>query len=231
MPCYECELELEDELESELEDESEEFLGDVLGRWFPQGSKRRKFALAAARDALKGGLGAVGSGLGAVLLPDKEFEAEDEVELLGDDPEALMERLGDAACRARSEAEAEAFIGALIPLAAKLIPTAARVIRGAAPQLIRGASRVVKTLRRSPVTRKLVRTVPTIIKNTARDVARQVARGKRVTGRSAVRSLARNTARTLSSPRRSASALRQCQALNRRYLAENRALRARLGRR
>ena len=73
-----------------------------------------------------------------------------------------MEHLGHAATESESEAEAEAFIGALIPLAARLIPRVAPSIMRAAPRLIQGATGIARTLRRSPTTRPLVRTLPTI---------------------------------------------------------------------
>ena len=82
---------------------------------------------------------------GMVQLPDEEFEWELEGELSPIRrvyPDALMEHLGHAAAQAESEAEAEAFLGALIPLAAQLVPRVAPAIMRAAPGLIRGVAGV-----------------------------------------------------------------------------------------
>lgn len=243
---YGNELELEDEFEDEFE--GEEFLGDAW-RWLtkPQ-SKQRKVALSAAKAALKGGgtaggaaLGALAGGAGAPvggvlggtvgaglasLLPDEEFEDASTCAGRGS-VNAAMEHFGDMACRARSNAEAEAFLGALIPLVGKLVPQAAAVVRRAAPRLIRGVGSVARTLRSSPVTRGLVKSVPTIVKRTAADVAKQVAQGKPVTPKGAVRTLAKQTARTLGRPDACQAALRRCTQLNRAYVARLKALQAR----
>src|ERR1051325_3739493 len=144
-----------------------------------------------------------------------EFELEGEYEI---NPqrriynEALMEHFGHAAAEAETEEEAEAFIGALVPIAARLATRAAPAIMRAAPQLMRGVSGVARTLMRSPTTRPLVRALPTIVRRTAATVAQQVGRGQRVTPTGAVRTLARQTARVLSSPQRSVQAYRRSRA-------------------
>ncbi len=149
-----------------------------------------------------------------------EFEFEGEYEI---NPqrrvynEALMEHLGHAAAEAETEEEAEAFIGALVPVAARLATRAAPAIMRAAPQLMRGVSGVARTLMRSPTTRPLVRAIPNIVRGTVANVARQVARGQSVTPSGAVRTLARQTARVLSSPQRSVQAYRRSRALDTRF--------------
>jgi hypothetical protein len=92
-------------------------------------------------------LGTKAAGLLGGLLPQSEFEEEYEWEVEGElnpirrvYPDALMEHLGHRAAEAESEAEAEAFIGALIPLAARILPRVAPAIMRAAPGLIRGAA-------------------------------------------------------------------------------------------
>ena len=77
-----------------------------------------------------------------------------------------------------------------------------------------GATRV---LRRSPATRPLVRTMPTIVRRTATSMARQAAQGRPVTPRIARQTLARQTAQVLSSPRQCAQTLQRSQTLDRRY--------------
>jgi hypothetical protein len=132
-------------------------------------------------------------------------------------PEVLMQHLGHAAAEAEGEAEAEAFVGALIPLAARLVPRAAPAIMRTAPQLIRGVSRLTRTLRRNPRTRPLVRVVPTVVRNTARTLARQTARGRPVTPQRAVRVLARHSDRVLGDPQARRAAVRQAARLDRRF--------------
>jgi hypothetical protein len=244
---YEYELEGEFEYEGEAECEwegeceAEEFFGRLAGlaRRAAQSPTLRRVGLTAARSAL-GGLGnlgaaiggapgsagttlgrRVGSTLGGYLggrLPQSEFEWEGEVNPLRRVyPDALMEHLGHAAAETESEEEAEAFIGALIPLAARIIPRVAPAIMRSAPQLIRGAARVTRTLRRNPATRQLVRTMPTIIRNTAANIARQASQGRPVTPQTAVRALAQQTARVIGNPRRALQAYQRSQSLDRRH--------------
>lgn len=139
---------------------------------------------------------------------ETEFEAFSPVRRVY--PDALMEHFGHLAAEAESEAEAEAFIGALIPLAARLAPSVMRV----APQLVRGAAQVTRMLRQSPSTRQLVRTVPTIMRRTAADLARQTARGRAPTGRGALQTLARNTQRAIGTPAQASQTLRRARALD-----------------
>lgn len=132
-------------------------------------------------------------------------------------PDALMEHLGHAAMEAESEAEAEAFIGALIPLAARIVPRVAPAIMRAAPGLIRSAAGVTRILRRNPTTRPLVRAVPSIVRRTAADLARQASQGRAVTPRTAIRALERRTYQTLGNRRQCAQALQRSNRLDQRY--------------
>jgi hypothetical protein len=187
-------------------------LGATLGRhvsgWLPQREFEEEFELEGEYE----------------LEGESEFEGE--LELEGEyeiNPqrrvynEALMEHLGHAAAEAETEEEAEAFIGALVPVAARLVGRAAPAVMRAAPRLMRGVSGVARTLMRSPSTRPLVRTLPTIVRRTATNIARQASRGRTVTPRTAARTLARQTAQVLSSPRRSVQAYRRSRALDRGY--------------
>jgi hypothetical protein len=178
----------------------------------------------AARQALAGARGAHGGATRCPLCHCEcsghagELELELEVNPVGPvHPDMLMQHLGHAAAETESEAEAEAFIGALIPLAAQVLPRAAPAIMRVAPQLIRGAVGVGRTLRRDPRTRPLVRTLPVIVYRTAAAVARDAARGRPVTPQRAVRTLARQTARTLGDPSRRAHAQQQARRLDRRF--------------
>jgi hypothetical protein len=134
-------------------------------------------------------------------------------------PDALMEHLGVAAAQAESEAEAEAFIGALIPLAARLLPKAASTVMKNAPGLIKGVANVTRTLRRSPATRPLVRAVPTIAKLTAQRIGQRASAGRPVTPQAAVRTLAQTARQVLSSPQQAARACQRSNKLDRRFKA------------
>lgn len=206
----EYEGEWEGELESVLEGEyeSEELFRRLarLAAQAPESPALRGVGLTAARSAL------------GDAQPEFDGEWESELNPIRRVyPDALMEHLGHAAAEAETEAEAEAFVGALIPLAARLIPRVAPAIMRTAPQLIRGVSRVARTLRRNPVTRPLVRAIPTVVRRTTADLARQVSRGRPITAQGAARTLARQTARVLGDPRRCVAAYRQSRALDRRY--------------
>jgi hypothetical protein len=209
------------------------------------GSPQRRLGLWAARQVINRGLPAVGRCVGSQLggasngatgadlgaraaswlsdrLPQQECEGEFECEAQAEiSPvrriyaDAMMEHLGHAAAETHSEAEAEALAGAMVPLAARAVPQAAPIIMRASPGLVCGVAGVVSTLRRSPATRPLVRAVPAIVHTTATSLARQASQGARVTPQTAVRTLARQTARVLGSPRNAATAFRRSQRLDR----------------
>jgi hypothetical protein len=242
---FEGELEGEYEGEFEAEMEGEEFFGRIasLARRVARIPALRSIGLQAARAAMgslsrSGGLGGlVGNVVGGMLPPsdfggegefefefegegEYEFEFEGEFESFSNpqkrlETEALMAHLGNAAASAESEEEAEAFLGALIPLAAQLVPRVAPMVMRAAPQLINGVANAARTLMNSPATQQLVRTLPTIAKNTVGSIARQVANGQPVTVQSAVRTLARQTANVIGQPQQAVKAYRQNQALDR----------------
>lgn len=140
-------------------------------------------------------------------------------------PVVVMEHFGHAMTEAESEYEAEAFLPLLLPLAAKALPMVARavlprlmpVVRRVAPRLIRGATNVLRTLRRNPATRPLVRVLPTIVRRTVADVARDVQRGQPVTAQRAVQHLAGESRRVLASPRTCVHAYHRSRALDSRY--------------
>jgi hypothetical protein len=178
-----------------------------------------------------GGLvkGLLGEGEGEFELED-EFEYEDEWEGEFEDesermanplrrvyPDAMMEHLGHAAAEAETEAEAEAFVGALVPLAARMVRAAAPHVARSTPHLVRGLSTVARTLRRNPTTRQLVRVLPTVASRTTHSLARHAAHGHPITPRRAVHTLARQTAAALSDPRARHHIVRRARAADRRY--------------
>lgn len=226
----EFEWEFEDELEAECEGECEaewedefESAGSAGGALLGGAAPSPRLAVAAARSILRPAaalVGPTGQALGTGPLAEMEWEFEDEA-LLNPArrayPSAAMAHLGHAAANARTPAEAEAFLGALVPLAAQLVPRIAPAVMRAAPALIRGVSGLGRTLLRSPITRPLLRAAPTIVRGTVANLARQVAQGRPLTAQGAVRTLARQTQRTLATPRRAAQAVQQARTLDRQY--------------
>jgi len=130
---------------------------------------------------------------GAGSPPEGEFEDADAPRGRMTPP-TLMRYLAREAERAQSEDEAEAFIGALVPLAAQAIPRAAPALMRVAPQLISGLSQAASAMRRDPRTRPLVRQLPAVAQRTAASIARRASQGGAVTPESATRSLARQLA-------------------------------------
>ena len=94
---------------------------------------------------------------------------------------------------------------------------APRLIRRVAPQLTRGLANVTRTLYRNRSTRPLLTAVPRIARTTVARLGRQIASGRRITPQQAIRTLARQTARTLGNPRVLAQTYRRSLALDRRY--------------
>jgi len=182
-------------------------------------------ATAAATAAAGAGARAAGvplAQMGVMTDPNRIIEGEMESALsMGPsvvNPAALMEHLGHAAAEAESEAEAAEYFFPLIPLAAKLLaPQIGRLVMRQAPRLIRGISRVGRTLRRNPRTRPLVRVLPTIARRTVADVANRAQAGQPVTPRVATTALTRQTYRTLRSPQTCVNAYRRSRRLDRRY--------------
>jgi hypothetical protein len=156
-------------------------------------------------NLLKGLSGALGSAEG-----ESEFESEFEFESTPmNEYELVMENLAYRAAHSESEAEAEAFLGALVPLAARLIPSAAKAITSVAPSLVRGVAKMGRALYKSPTTRQLLQTAPTILKGTVGTLARQVEQGKPLSGTTALRALAGNAANVLGSQQKTKRTLRR----------------------
>jgi hypothetical protein len=216
----EVELEFEDELETEdeyeefaAEDEDEDFLGAIGG-------------IGRALGGLLGG----GDGEYEVEF---EFETEAETEEEGEEeyedeafvnpvrriyPDAeLMAHLSTKAAQTASEAEAEAFLGALVPITSKLIPRATTVLACNAPALIRGTSGLGRQLRRSPTMRRYIMAIPVILQRTAQSLADQAATGRPVTPETAVSTMARIARRILRTPPERDRAVRAVTTFDRRF--------------
>ncbi|MGW6199985.1 hypothetical protein ACWF0M_27845 [Kribbella sp. NPDC055110] len=209
----ELETELEDELEFEAEDEDEDFLGAIGG----------------IGKALGGLLGGGDGEYEAEFEFEAEAETEDEAEEEYEDeafvnpvrrlyPDAeLMAHLSAKAAQTSSEAEAEAFLGALVPLASKLIPRAAGVLARNAPALIRGTSALGRRLRRNPATRKYVTAMPVILQRTAQSLADQAASGRPVSAQTALSTMTRIAGRIFRQGSERNRAMRAVGTFDRRY--------------
>jgi hypothetical protein len=134
-------------------------------------------------------------------------------------PAALMEHYGHAAAMAESEAEAEAFLFPLVPLAAKfLLPKVGQlVMRRFGPRLIKGVLRAGRQLRSDPSTRQLVRVLPSVVRQTVAQVGQAAQTGAPVTPQMASNVLARQTQSVVADPRRAVAVYRRSRRLDRRY--------------
>ncbi|MCW2846636.1 MAG: hypothetical protein JWR90_610 [Marmoricola sp.] len=128
----------------------------------------------------------------------------------------LMAHLSMQAAATRSEAEAEQFIGALVPLAARLIPRAASLLSRNAPTLMRGTRRIVRQLRRNPRTRRLVAAMPVVLQRTAQSLADQAASGGSIDADAVIGTLGTMTDRVLRGSGRG-RAMRSIDVFNRRW--------------
>jgi hypothetical protein len=207
-PAIQGESEREDEFEQESESEFE----DEFEQEFEAEDEDEDFL---------GALGGIGKALGGLLGEGEEefefeFEAEAETEEEAEEeyedeafvnpvrriyPDAeLMAHLSTRAAQAESEAEAEAFLGALVPIASRLIPRAAGVLARTAPALIRGTTALGRRLRRNPATRRYVAALPVVLQRTAQSLADQAASGRPVSADAAISTLTRIARRVLNAP-------------------------------
>jgi hypothetical protein len=114
----------------------------------------------------------------------------------------MMEDLGWEAAEAESDAEAEAFMGALLPLATQAIPGAARLLHRSAPTLLRAIATTTQALRRTPGATPLLRALPGVVLRTVSTITRQARQGRPVPQRAVLQTFTRQTARSLRSARR-----------------------------
>jgi hypothetical protein len=121
--------------------------------------------------------------------------------------EALAEQMANYAAQAESELEAEAMVGAAT--ANVLTARDRAALAGVMRDLTRGAAVLTRILRRQRATRPLVRTVPTIMRGTARTLARRAAAGRPVNRRIAGQVMGNQVRRVIGSPRTCAHALRR----------------------
>lgn len=142
--------------------------------------------------------------MGTGQISEGEFESEYEYESAPmNEYELEMENFAYKASQSESEAEAEAFLGALVPVAARLFPkTSTQAIATVTPSLIEGVATMAQVLHKSPKARPLMRTVPYILQKTVRTIVHHTQQGKPVSRTIALRMLAGNTAKVLDNPLR-----------------------------
>lgn len=227
---YELESELDREFEFELESEyeSEEFLsalfpilkvaapyaikavGSLLGsrRRRPQRELEFEYEGESENEEFIGGL--LRSAASALGLGESEWELEAEFESFpASEYEMVMNELAYRAAHSESEAEAEAFLGSLVPF----VTRAVRGIAAATPTLIQGVSSIGKALYQQPSTRQLLQTVPDILKGAVTNLAEQRAQGTPLSREGTLRALASSTASVLKSPRKTTRAIKQTQTV------------------
>jgi hypothetical protein len=119
--------------------------------------------------------------------------------------EMLAELMAEVAAGAHLEAEAEAMAGAAVVTTLSAADRAA--LRRLIPHLIRGAAILTRILRRRRITRPAVRTVPLIVRQTARALRQRAASGAPVTRQTAGQVMGIVTRRVLSNPRTCALAI------------------------
>jgi|SRR5262245_3978486 len=112
----------------------------------------------------------------------------------------LMEQIAYEAAQTASVAEAEAMVGALVPLSTRALQAAAPQLRQVTPALVQATKKLTKALGRSPATRPLIETVPTILRRTNNMLARQARHGRPISPRTAVRTMAQQTYRVIGNP-------------------------------
>jgi len=114
---------------------------------------------------------------------------------------ALTEVLAAEAAHTASEAEAEALLGAALPITIKII-TGRRAMRQLTPALVRANARLVRGLQRSgPEGSQLLRTVPTIQRRTLGSLKAMQRSGRPVRPTMVAPLMAAHAAKVLGTPR------------------------------
>jgi hypothetical protein len=130
----------------------------------------------------------------------------------------LMEHLAAMAAQTESESEAEAFLGALPALAARLAPAAARWV----PELTKRAVQVGRQLWNSPAARPYVRALPHVVRRTTADVAGRYSRGAPVSVDLVTRRFAHHASQALRDPRRRRRVVQRSRQADQAWIAEAR---------
>jgi len=170
------------------------------------------------------------------IMMEDLLPVEGELELYGDledelygDPEyetasspaaevRLMEHLAAMAAQTESESEAEAFLGALPALAARLAPAAARWV----PELTKRAVQLGRQLWNSPAAKPYVQALPHVVRRTTADVAGRYSRGAPVSLDLVSRRFAHHASRALRQPDQRRRVIQRARAADRAWMADAR---------
>ncbi|SNS96209.1 hypothetical protein SAMN04488107_4449 [Geodermatophilus saharensis] len=154
--------------------------------------------------------------------PEDEFYGEPEFEYgSAASPAAeirLMEHLAAMAAQTESEAEAEAFFGALPALAARLAPAAARWV----PELTKRAVQLGRQLWNSPAAKPYVQALPHVVRRTTADVAGRYSRGAPVSLDLVTRRFAHHASRALRDPHRRRRVVQRARRADQAWIADAR---------
>lgn len=138
--------------------------------------------------------------LEAQMFGTNEFEAQLATHE-GAHEAALTEVLAAEAAHTHSESEAEALLGAALPITIRIMG-GGRNIRRVTPTLARANARLVRALRQSgPRNRQLLRLVPTIQRRVVVSLRAAQRQGRPITPELAAQVVAAQAARVLSAPR------------------------------
>jgi hypothetical protein len=198
--------------------EPEDFEGDPFFKGFGKalaGLARRvapilKTVAPMAVNAVAPGLGSlVGESEGDFEDFEDDFEDEDGFDEEGFDglsreAEILAEALAAEAASVESDGEAESLVGGIT---IHIVAPAPFAVKRISPILVRRSARLARVLRRSRRSRPLVRAIPTITRRTVAALSKRARSGKPVTRKIAAATLARQTRKVLTSPKRTARAL------------------------
>jgi hypothetical protein len=113
----------------------------------------------------------------------------------------LLRFLGRAAAEAETDDEAEAFAGAMIPVATRCVPGAEDILYFLLPVLVSGLVGSVLFLRHYPGMGYLVRSLPAILQRTVDGILRWHLAGRAISPRRALRLFSRQLGRTMGAPR------------------------------
>jgi hypothetical protein len=226
------EEEMEDEME--FEDEGEHFFGGIgkfLKKAAPFLKKIAKVAAPIVGTAIGGPFGTILGQAASSALGEEELhedELEDEIGHEGEEEmaheiashelshnEALAEMMAESASHEMHEGEAEAMAGAAAVTV--ISPRDRRALRRILPHLVRGTAILTRILRKRRITRPAVRTVPTIMRRTVKDLKRQAAKGIPITRKTAARAAAKQVRRVLGSPKACRAAIMRNAKVSRRY--------------
>lgn len=181
----------------------------------PLGRALMKAVTGSGKRRLKGGAKGFLRGLARSLFTEMEAELESEGALTPEERlqvDSYLEDLGHAAANAQTEAEAEALVGAMVPLASELLPRVKPVMMESSPAMVAGLGAATRLLYGDRRTRPLIRTLPTILHHTAAVLNRDKINGQQPTPTRAVKVLADQAARVVSSPKQIRRALKHAQS-------------------